>query len=54
MEITEVKIITMGVSIEVRITVNNAMRFYSNCNFDTVEQARAALANCGLKETVEV
>lgn len=51
MQITEVKIITMGVSVEIRITVNNALRFYTHCNFETVEQARQVLKDCGLKET---
>lgn len=51
MEITEVKIVEIGVDIEIRITVNNGLRFYSRYRFKTVEEAREAIEEYGLKET---
>ena len=50
MEITEIKIVEMGVSVEIRITVNG-LRFYSHCNFDNATEAREFLNSHGLQET---
>lgn len=50
MEITEIKIVEVGVNIEIRITLNNGLRFYSHYGFETVEKARNALNDYGLHE----
>ena len=39
MEITEIKIVEVGVNIEVRITLNNVFRLYSDYKFESYEQA---------------
>ena len=51
MEITEVKIVEIGVDIEIRITVNNGLKFYSRYRFDTVSEAREAIKDYGMVET---
>lgn len=51
MQITEIKIVEIGVNIEVRVTLNNAFKFYTHYKFDTVEQARKTLEYYGLHET---
>lgn len=49
MKIDEVKIVQIGVGIEIRITVNG-IRFYTHCNFDTEAEAREMLKIHGMKE----
>lgn len=51
MEVTEVKIVEIGVSLEIRITINNGLRFYTRYGFETVSEAREALEAYGLRET---
>lgn len=50
MEITEIKIVEIGVSIEVRVTINNVFQFYSKYGFETEEQARKTLEYYGIQE----
>jgi hypothetical protein len=46
----EIKIVEIGVQIEIRITVNG-VRFYTHENFETEEEARLFLSEHGLSTT---
>ena len=50
MEITEVKIIEVGVNVEIKITARNGLVTYSRYGFNTEAEAREAIERFGLKE----
>lgn len=50
MKITEIKIVEKGVNIEIRLTLNNVFRFYSNYGFESYEQAKKTLECYGIQE----
>ena len=50
MKITEIKIVEVGVNIEIKLTLNNVFSFYSKYGFESYEQARKTLEYYGIQE----